>query len=107
MQKPKNTKAPLILACLALVCGGCSTNANAPPAPVVDPDNLRQSCIEQQEYLREHFPYGCRHRILKGIPPNEQCTDARAKVRFACSGHIEQSKDKGKTWACAEGHSCR
>ena len=100
MRKLKSAKAPVVLACLVLVCGGCSTNA--PPAPILDPDDLRKSCIEQQEYRREYFPDGC-----YGWGVSKQCERSVSRGNFACKEHVKRSKDKEETWACAEGHSCR
>ena len=106
----KAKKAPIVLVCLALLlCGGCAPSG--PAAPIFDPDDLRQSCIEQQEYLRDHFPDGCRNEWAFPAPAsNKQCDRALAWVNYACGQYVRQQskeKEESKTWACAEGHSCR
>ena len=109
MRKLKGAKAPVILVCLVLVSGGCSTNA--PPAPILDPDDLRKSCIEQQEYRREYFPDGCYNPWgVPGYERNKQCYLSESRGSFACGQYVHQKskeKEESKTWACAEGHSCR
>ena len=97
----KAKKAPIISVCLMLLaCGGCG-GTPPPPAPILDPENLRQSCIEQQEYRTKYFPDGCKS------PGYRQCRRSGWRMNLACKEYVEQSKDEDKTWACAEGHSCR
>ena len=98
------------LSCLVLVsCGGHSEEELAARAEARTATLQRlRTLIRNGEYCEAHIEaYGWLVGLSAAYPPNYALIGQVAGIVAVANKGCLPDKDESKTWACAEGHSCR
>ena len=96
-------------------CGGPETAVNAPVEDIGTPSSAGGAPTSPEipftgdacEYAKLAFiqAYQAYQKHLTDRVLRDRQQQARLAVKAVCES--EKDDDEGKTWACAEGHSCR
>lgn len=108
-----NTKISTAVIVIALALSGCvGTNTAAIPIDAADPcEYAKQVVVQADKAYRESLPDNAGLYIMSAgliglskASKRRELEQARANMVALCK---KDEKDDDKTWACAEGHSCR